>query len=356
MFLVPPPLELADNRTFWRPTGVGPQITHDFTECCERANVSQNCMGFCNVHNILDGTTGTDPEACEKDFPQIVRCMADGRNHVPCCVEKQIPDLCQDMCRGEYTPFTDLLRTRVSCVHHTLSGLQCILKGVQQIPSTPLDVSVSDVAETTVTVSWSPPKKLAHTVKHYNVTLTALHSFDQDNNDEDIEADNIAKATKGNNEDTSILRLVSSNETAVTVKNLKPLTMYTIVVTAANDYGSSLPSERLRIFTHTSALATEAKSGPVMKMEVPDLPDIRSCCEANGMTHRMCLDKMCDPQKTDLATLPDFMVCAPWSNITFTCLANNIDHTPCCRARGIPTACFPLCSGKISTLDFSLFK
>ncbi|XP_037879473.1 Ig-like and fibronectin type-III domain-containing protein 2 [Glossina fuscipes] len=356
VFLVPPPLEVADNRTFWRPTGVGPQITHDFTECCERANVSQNCMGFCNVHNILDGTTGTDPEACEKDFPQIVRCMADGRNHVPCCVEKQIPDLCQDMCRGEYTPFTDLLRTRVSCVHHTLSGLQCILKGVQQIPSTPLDVSVSDVAETTVTVSWSPPKKLPHTVKHYNVTLTALHSFDQDSSDEDIEADNIAKHGKGNNEDISILRLVSSNETAVTVKNLKPLTMYTIMVTAANDYGSSLPSERLRIFTHTSALATEAKSGPVMKMEVPDLPDIRSCCEANGMTHRMCLDKMCDPQKTDLATLPDFMVCAPWSNITFTCLANNIDHTPCCRARGIPTACFPLCSGKISTLDFSLFK
>ncbi|XP_065358816.1 Ig-like and fibronectin type-III domain-containing protein 2 isoform X1 [Calliphora vicina] len=352
VFLVPPPLDANDNRSFWRTGSVAPQITHDFTECCERANVSQGCMGFCNVHNILDGTTGIEPEACEKDFPQIVRCMADGRNHVPCCVEKQIPDLCQDMCRGEYTPFTDMLRTRVSCVHHTLSGLQCILQGVQQIPSSPLNVAADEVSETRVIISWSPPEKLAHLVKHYNVNLTALHSFDEDEGDADADDD----AGTIRKDENTIIRMVTANDTSITINDLKPLTMYAILVTAVNDYGSSLPSDRLRIFTHTSALATEEKSGPSNKMEVPDLPDIRSCCETNGMTHRMCLDKMCDPQKTDLATLPDFMVCAPWSNITFNCLANNIDHTPCCRARGIPTVCYPLCSGKVSTLDFNLFK
>ena len=360
VFLVPPPLDANDNRSLWRNGGgggsaVAPQLTHDFTECCERSNVSQGCMGFCNVHNILDGTTGIEPEACEKDFPQIVRCMADGRNHVPCCVEKQIPDLCQDMCRGEYTPFTDMLRTRVSCVHHTLSGLQCILQGVQQIPSTPLSVAADEVNETRVVISWSPPEKLSHLVKHYMVNLTALHSFDEDNDDDDDNNDN-DNATTGKQDDSVIIRLSPSNVTTLTINDLKPLTMYSIVVTAVNDFGSSLPSERLRIFTHTSALATEELSGPSNKMDVPDLPDIRSCCETNGMTHRMCLDKMCDPQKTDLATLPDFMVCAPWSNITFNCLANNIDHTPCCRARGIPTVCYPLCSGKVSTLDFNLFK
>ncbi|XP_023302537.2 Ig-like and fibronectin type-III domain-containing protein 1 [Lucilia cuprina] len=356
VFLVPPPLDANDNRSFWRTGSVAPQITHDFTECCERANVSQGCMGFCNVHNILDGTTGIEPEACEKDFPQIVRCMADGRNHVPCCVEKQIPDLCQDMCRGEYTPFTDMLRTRVSCVHHTLSGLQCILQGVQQIPSSPLNVAADEVSETRVIISWSPPEKLAHLVKHYNVNLTALHSFDEDEGDEGADDDDGDAGTIRKEDENVIIRLVSGNDTSITINDLKPLTMYAILVTAVNDYGSSLPSERLRIFTHTSALATEEKSGPSNKMDVPDLPDIRSCCETNGMTHRMCLDKMCDPQKTDLATLPDFMVCAPWSNITFNCLANNIDHTPCCRARGIPTVCYPLCSGKVSTLDFNLFK
>jgi hypothetical protein len=70
-------------------------ITHDFTDCCISQNVTSKCMGFCTIHNILDGTTGIEPEMCEKDFPQIVKCMADGRNHVPCCEKQQIPDICQ---------------------------------------------------------------------------------------------------------------------------------------------------------------------------------------------------------------------------------------------------------------------
>lgn len=72
-----------------------PPITHDFTQCCDTLNVSAKCRGFCTVHNIIDGSTGVEPEACEADFPNIVKCMADGRNHVPCCERKKIPDICQ---------------------------------------------------------------------------------------------------------------------------------------------------------------------------------------------------------------------------------------------------------------------
>ncbi|XP_017019547.1 Ig-like and fibronectin type-III domain-containing protein 2 [Drosophila kikkawai] len=351
VFLLPPPLDAQDNRSFWRPSQVPPLITHDFTECCERANVSAQCMGFCNVHNILDGTTGVDPEACERDFPGIVRCMADGRNHVPCCVEKQIPDLCQDMCRGEYTPFTDKLKTRVSCVQHTLSGLQCILKGVQLIPSSPTFLTIENVSETSVSVGWTAPEKLPERVSGYTINVTKLHSFD-----EDELSGEIIHRTAADTAESVELHNVSANQTQLVLSNLTPLAMYAVIVTATNEFGTSLPSERLRFFTHTSASAAESRAGTTDKQAMPQLPDTRQCCEDNGMTHRMCLDKMCDPQKTDQATLPDFMVCAPWSNITFNCLANNIDHTPCCRARGIPSACFPLCAGKLQSLDFSLFK
>ncbi|EDW26268.1 GL24598 [Drosophila persimilis] len=351
VFLLPPPLDAQDNRSFWRPSQVAPLVTHDFTECCERGNVSAQCMGFCNVHNILDGTTGIDPEACEKDFPSIVRCMADGRNHVPCCVDKQIPDLCQDMCRGEYTPFTDRLKTRVSCVQHTLSGLQCILKGVQLIPSMPIFVTIENVSETSVSIGWTAPEKLTDRVSSYTVNVTTLHSFD-----EDELSGEIVHRTAADSAESVALHNVPANQTQLKLDGLTPLTMYAVIVTAVNEFGSSLPSERLRFFTHTSASAAESRAGTTDKQMMPTLPDIRQCCEDNGMTHRMCLDKMCDPQKTDLATLPDFMVCAPWSNITFTCLANNIDHTPCCRSRGIPSACFPLCAVKLTSLDFSLFK
>lgn len=58
----------------------------------------------------------------------------------------------------------------------------------------------------------------------------------------------------------------------------------------------------------------------------------------------------CQLQVTDL------MICAPWAGVTFGCLANGMDHTPCCRSRGLPESCLPLCSGNITTLDFNHFK
>lgn len=71
------------------------EYVHDFTDCCVSLNVSSKCLGFCTIHNIIDGTAGVDPDVCETDFPRIVKCMADGRNHLPCCERKKIPDVCQ---------------------------------------------------------------------------------------------------------------------------------------------------------------------------------------------------------------------------------------------------------------------
>lgn len=71
------------------------EYVHDFTDCCKSLNVSSKCSGFCTIHNIIDGTAGVDPDVCEADFPRIVKCMADGRNHLPCCEQKKIPDVCQ---------------------------------------------------------------------------------------------------------------------------------------------------------------------------------------------------------------------------------------------------------------------
>ncbi|XP_037031427.1 Ig-like and fibronectin type-III domain-containing protein 2 isoform X3 [Bradysia coprophila] len=313
-----------------------PSITHDFTDCCQALNVSTQCIGFCTIHNILDGTTGTEPEMCEKDFPNIVKCMADGRNHLPCCEKKKIPDLCQDMCQGEYTPFTDFIRSRVSCIAHTLPALQCILEGVQKIPSEPEAVYVEALNEKSLQVSWSPPSKLADKVKTYSINVTTLHTFDQD------ALSNIT---------SEISVTVSKDLDSAVINDLKPFTMYVITVTANNDFGSSLPSMRVRALTLDSVVGQQTNVAVV-----PILPDVRGCCMKQGMTHRTCLDRMCDPKKADFTEIPDLMVCAPWANITFSCLANKVDHTPCCVERGIPSSCLDFCAGNITTITFSLFK
>ena len=68
-------------------------INHDFTDCCSAKNVSSSCLGFCDIKNILEGSTGSSPSQCEADFPNIVSCMADGRDHMPCCLDQGIPEV-----------------------------------------------------------------------------------------------------------------------------------------------------------------------------------------------------------------------------------------------------------------------
>lgn len=54
----------------------------------------------------------------------------DGRNHVPCCVQEGVPDICQDVCRGEYTMITDNIKTHFSCSAYTEQTLACIVEGI----------------------------------------------------------------------------------------------------------------------------------------------------------------------------------------------------------------------------------
>lgn len=312
--------------------------THDYTDCCESFNVSSKCLSFCTIHNILEGTTEVEPEACENDFPNIIKCMVDGRNHLPCCERKRIPDLCTDICRGDYTPFTDYLKSRISCASYTIPALECILEGIQTLPSAPRDVFAEPNDERSLKISWAAPENLANSIKNYRINVTMLTSFDQD--------------FLANNTATTISISIPPEMNTTIISNLSPNTMYTVFVIAENEFGSSLPSFRKRVIT----LEGGKKDAANDKSVIPKLPDIKSCCVAQGLTHRTCLDKMCDPVKADLLTVPDLMICAPWSNFTFSCLANGIDHTSCCKHRGLPDMCLSFCDGTVKTLNFSLFK
>lgn len=69
-----------------------------------------------------------------------------------------------------------------------------------------------------------------------------------------------------------------------------------------------------------------------------------------------CVSKLCDPKLATQVEIPDLMICAPWTPEVFSCLADGKDHSPCCRARGIPAPCYDLCTGNITKLDYHYFK
>lgn len=320
-------------------------LSHNYTDCCLLANVSKSCLGFCSIQTILEGT-GQDPETCQPDFPSIVKCMADGRNHVPCCVQERVPDICQDVCRGEFTPVTDNIKTHYSCASYMEKTLACIVEGIELLPSPPEDVEVEPLNEKQLNVTWNPPVENADTVNEYIVNVTTLRSFD---------AHLIEPSESSINDTVKVIQpmtfKVKANKTFLIVNDLSPFTMYEITVTSYNIHGSSLPSYAIRSLTLTPGKMKQTKVAAA-----PKLPDIRSCCIAGGIKHSGCIEKLCDPTKTYEIGVTDFMICAPWASITFGCLANGLDHTPCCRSRGLPDACLPLCSGNITSIDFHQFR
>lgn len=328
------------------PTSAGRAlIAHNYTECCVSANVTKSCLGYCSIQSILDGP-GADPESCQADFPSIVKCMADGRNHVPCCIQEHIPDICQDVCRGEYSPVTDNIKTHYSCAASMEKTLACIVEGIELLPSPPEDVEVEPLNEKQLNVSWYPPTENAESVTEYVVNVTTLRSFDSHLIDPTE-----SSSKSDSNKLQSITFKVPSNKRFLVLNDLVPFTMYEVAVTSYNIHGSSLPSYGIRSLT-----LTPGKMRSTEVASAPKLPDVRSCCVNAGVNHYGCVDKLCDPTKTFEIGVTDLMICAPWAGTTFGCLANGLDHTPCCRSRGLPDTCLPLCSGNITTLDFNHFK
>lgn len=331
-------------------------VNHNYTECCSSNNVTSACMGFCSLKNILDGTTGLDPEQCEADFPSIVKCMADGTNHVPCCIEEGVPDICQDICRGEYAIPTDDIRTHVSCSAYTEKTLACIAEGIEILPNAPEDVLVDILSDKALKISWTRPSRNYGSVTHYYVNISALPGFDSLEVKTGLTdaAEKDASDKKGSmslQEQPFFMQIkIPADQNSTTVDSLNSFTMYEITVTSHNNRGSSLPSQKVRSLTESP------KKTKTPAMTAPALPDIKECCTKKGVYHGRCVDKFCDPIRTADVSLPDLMICAPWASDSFSCLANGIDHTACCKSRGLPEPCIQLCTGNITRVDYNQFR
>ncbi|CAH1112848.1 unnamed protein product [Psylliodes chrysocephalus] len=341
--MLPPNITTTDSSTSVEDQRQISSRNHNYTDCCITKNVSSACLGFCNIQSILEGTTGQDPEQCESDFPSIVSCMADGRNHVPCCIQERVPDICQDVCRGEYTAITDNIKTHFSCSSYTEQTLACIVEGIELLPSPPENVEVEALTEKSLSVVWSPSTSNSETITEFVVNVTSLKSFD--------ERDFDSSSKNGSSFRHSVSVKVPGSQRSTVLQDLIPFTMYEITVTAVNTHGSSLPSYSVRSLTLTPGNIKQTTTG-----QAPQLPDIKSCCSNKGIVHKTCMTKLCDPVMASSVEITDLMICAPWAADTFGCLANGMDHTPCCRARGLPDICQQLCTGNVSSIDFNYFK
>ena len=107
---------------------------HQFDACCLHSNVSLACQGYCDLNTLYYRSSELARDAtCTQDLDQIFTCLADGRNHAPCCLASGVPELCTDLCTGGLmTSVTASLVTQ--CHKYSTPILTCVAAGVQSIP------------------------------------------------------------------------------------------------------------------------------------------------------------------------------------------------------------------------------
>lgn len=214
------------------------------------------------------------------------------------------------------------------------------------LPSPPRALEVDAMTENALKVRWKHPKSNPSLVSRYLVNVTTLRSFDSSL----LESDDVTTKSPVDLPSTIHIEVVAP-KTDLILNNLTPFTMYEISVYAANKHGTSLPSYTVRSLT-----LVPGKIKPTIVGKEPKLPNVMECCLNKGVNHKTCVHNLCDPEEVQNAEITDLMICAPWATETFSCLTNGMDHTPCCKARGLPPLCQQLCSGNVSSIDFSYFK
>lgn len=355
-------------------------IGHNYTECCLQKSVPAKCLGYCSLSNIILGKTGVPALECQDHLSSVAFCMADGRNHVPCCIREDIPEACREVCHGEYTLQSASVFHHYTCSYYSQATLACIAQGIEILPGPPREVSVEPLSDSEVRVTWLPPRQNGDTITQYIVNVTELKAFDeleQVGDEEDLAelstveeeeyfpADGTmppmeAKVERQGRQQSPADKFrehkVDSNVTTLTVDNLKPYSMYEVEVIALNIHGTSLPSYRVRTLTLIPTADEEKEKKENGNSTVLEIPDVRACCIREGLPMQSCLHRFCDPSRADGIGLTDLMICAPWVGITVPCLTQRKDLTPCCRQRGLPDLCVNLCHSNISRIDFQYFQ
>lgn len=325
-------------------------LTHNYTDCCNERGIPPECFGYCTLQGIVTGRHHS-PRTCLEYIGILTQCLTDGRNHMPCCVAQNIPEICRSVCIGDYTLTT--VTEHYTCMDYTMTTLACIANGVELLPGPPKQLEVEPVSPTELLIKWMPPHQEIE-VTHFRINITELQSFDPDAVTPKNETDK--DSTVGTTQAFSIK--VDGNQTTFNLRSLKPVTMYEVTVTSENMHGTSLPTYAVRTLTLGAEPSFDLPTPENITSNetLPTAPDVRGCCVKRGVKQERCLRTMCDPSRADETTLTDVMICAPWANVTFACMADGVDHTGCCRRRGLPEACLGFCKGSVMRVDYRHFR
>lgn len=230
-----------------------------------------------------------------------------GRNHLPCCQRQSVPSLCQPSCTGKYQ--LEKALDHAICHEHSKTILFCISEGLQVLPEQPADLSAEVVNYTSILAKWSKTENAQAT--EYKIIYRELTSFDS----------HWRKSNGTPIEEKQEILIVSGNTTEKLIGPLKKSTMYEIKMIALNKFGESLPTNELRVVTHspTSEEDNKSKDNDNSREKVVDdldkpsdpskVPNLRQCCSGKGVKNEACLKQLCEPFIIEPVEVEESIMC-----------------------------------------------
>lgn len=323
---------------------------HNFTKCCRDQRVADICVPFCNIDNLVTRTPSPGAAVtCINYMTPMVKCLADGRNHLPCCKKQNVPDVCLPSCIGDY----NLTRVvdNILCLQYAAPILSCISEGIEVLPPPPSDITAEPISANDIKISWTTPKASRKLIDKFMINITEEHSLDSPvYSEKNISDTRNLTPIQGKTESVEQIRTfkIESSSNSYTISGLKQFTVYKIVMMSINKAGTSIPTNTIRALTlpEKSQLEPEKKASIKAKPTSPGkqskIPDLRKCCRDGGIKSEMCLDALCDSTK-DL-NVSAIMMCSHFVNTTFKCISSlDSDMTDCCQQRQVSSYCQTLC-------------
>ena len=109
---------------------------------------------------------------------QMFTCLADARDHRPCCAQRGIPATCLDLCSGDVSPHVSRYDFRyLGCFQYMHDMSSCLLEGYNVLPSTPTHRRFSNLHHIFDVLHWDPPARHSETVTSYELVVLSPRIF-----------------------------------------------------------------------------------------------------------------------------------------------------------------------------------
>ncbi|XP_064594640.1 Ig-like and fibronectin type-III domain-containing protein 1 [Liolophura sinensis] len=283
------------------------------TDCCIKEKVSAGCLPICDRSNM---DPGFNPSLCSGDVVKLIKCGTDGRNHVSCCRRRQVPVNCLELCSSSSPTIGP---DQFICDQYDAQINGCFNEGQVTLPSPPREVTAAPTTNGVI-VDWLSPEENSDLVTGYRVAYRSV------------------KRTSLTFQTTEVLTVDSRSK----LVRVPVGGRYQVYVTAISPHGASQPSPVIEVY-----------AGPDPDVNSTQNVNIRECCKKHHVLFE-CEDNFCNTRGFRALENLNIHYCQTDLPNIFHCIAGGQDHAGCCRTRGFPEQCIPLCSGQMISFNETL--